>query len=69
ELHEHLSEAIATLPLRYRVPVVLRDVEGWSYADIARMTGTQPGTVKSRISRARQQLKEKLEPYVNGARK
>jgi len=66
EVHDQLHRAVAGLPLHYRVPVVLRDIEGWSYADIARLTGWREGTVKSRLSRARQQLRTKLLPYWNG---
>lgn len=66
EIHEQLSRAVASLPLRFRVPVVLRDIEGWSYADIARLTGWREGTVKSRLSRARRQLRTELAPYWNG---
>ncbi|HET9229090.1 MAG TPA: sigma-70 family RNA polymerase sigma factor [Thermoanaerobaculia bacterium] len=66
ELHREVSSAVARLPLRYRVPLVLHEIEGWSYADIARELGCREGTVKSRIHRGRQQLKERLAPYWNG---
>lgn len=68
EIHEQLSRAVAGLPLRFRVPIVLRDIEGWSYADIARLTGWREGTVKSRLSRGRQHLRTELAPYWNGDR-
>ena len=48
---------MAKLPLRYRVPLVLHEIEGWSYVDIAQELGCREGTVKSRIHRGRQQLK------------
>lgn len=66
ELHREVASAVAALPLRYRVPLVLHEIEGWAYADIARELGCREGTVKSRIHRGRQHLKQKLEPYWNG---
>ena len=66
ELSVRLSEALSALPLRYRSPLVLRDVEGWSYADIARAMSCGEGTVKSRIHRGRERLRRRLEPYWNG---
>ena len=66
ELHREVAAALAQLPLRYRVPLVLHEIEGWSYVDIAQETGCREGTVKSRVHRGRQQLKKRLEPYWNG---
>ena len=66
ELHREVAAALARLPLRYRVPLVLHEIEGWSYVDIAEEIGCREGTVKSRVHRGRQQLKAKLEPYWNG---
>ena len=66
ELHREVAAAVAQLPLRYRVPLVLHEIEGWPYADIARELGCREGTVKSRIHRGRQHLKERLAPYWNG---
>jgi RNA polymerase sigma-70 factor, ECF subfamily len=66
ELHREVSSAVAQLPLRYRVPLVLHEIEGWAYSEIARELGCREGTVKSRIHRGRQQLKERLAPYWNG---
>jgi RNA polymerase sigma-70 factor (ECF subfamily) len=66
ELHREVAAALAQLPLRYRVPLVLHEIEGWSYVDIAQETGCREGTVKSRVHRGRQQLKKTLEPYWNG---
>src|SRR6266545_38684 len=62
ELHREVAGALAVLPLRYRVPVVLHEIEGWSYSDIARELGCREGTVKSRIHRGRQQLRQSLQP-------
>jgi len=66
EAHGQVTEAVANLPLRYRVPLVLHEIEGWTYQDIAQELGCREGTVKSRVHRGRKQLKEKLEPYWNG---
>jgi RNA polymerase sigma-70 factor (ECF subfamily) len=68
ELTLRLSEALSALPLRYRSPIVLRDMEGWSYNDIARALRCGEGTVKSRIHRGREKLRLLLEPYWNGGR-
>ena len=66
ELTREVAAAVAKLPLRYRVPLVLHEIEGWSYVDIAQEMGCREGTVKSRVHRGRQQLKAKLEPYWKG---
>ena len=63
ELHARVSGAIAALPLVYRVPLVLHEIEGWSYEQVSQVTGAPEGTVKSRINRARQRLKQELAPY------
>ena len=55
-----IAGAIASLPEDHREMVVLRDVEGLSYEEIARVTGIGLGTVKSRLARARGELRERL---------
>ncbi len=64
ERHAAVARAITTLPEKYRAPLVLRDVEGKTYEEIARILQTSEGTVKSRISRARSFLREKLKAYL-----
>jgi RNA polymerase sigma-70 factor (ECF subfamily) len=59
-----LASAIATLPEKYRAPLVLRDVEGKNYQEIACILQMSEGTVKSRISRARSFLRGKLHSYL-----
>ena len=59
-----VARAIATLPEKYRAPLVLRDVEGRSYDEIAGILRMSEGTVKSRINRARSFLREKLSAYI-----
>ena len=63
EVKEKVSTALGELPATYRAPLVLRDIEGWSYQEIARALGCREGTVKSRINRGRGQLREILEPF------
>jgi RNA polymerase sigma-70 factor, ECF subfamily len=58
-----IARAIATLPDKYRAPIILRDVEGLSYEEIASVMQLGLGTTKSRISRARGLLKDKLKNY------
>jgi RNA polymerase sigma-70 factor (ECF subfamily) len=59
-----VREAIASLDARHRAVVILRDIEGFSYEEIARIEGLNVGTVKSRIARAREALKEKLKDVI-----
>jgi RNA polymerase sigma-70 factor, ECF subfamily len=59
-----ISRAIAALPEKYRVPVVLRDIQGRTYEEIAEIMELGLGTTKSRISRGRALLKEKLQHYL-----
>src|SRR5438552_19186062 len=61
-----VQRAIATLPEKYRAPLVLRDGEGKSYDEIASILSTSEGTVKSRINRARNFLRDKMRSYVQG---
>jgi len=58
-----IARAIAALPEKYRAPIVLRDVEGKSYEEVAAIMQLGLGTTKSRISRARKLLREKLQTY------
>jgi RNA polymerase sigma-70 factor (ECF subfamily) len=55
-----LDQALAALPDDFRIPVVLRDVGGLDYAEIADVIGVPIGTVKSRIARGRAQLASAL---------
>jgi len=55
-----ISEALARLPLVFREAVVLRDLEGLAYEEIADATGVRVGTVRSRIARGREQLRQLL---------
>ena len=64
ERRNAVQRAISTLPEKYRAPLILRDVDGRSYDEIARILETSEGTVKSRISRARGFLREKMSAYI-----
>jgi len=66
ELSAVLAQCLQELPLKYRQPLVLRDVEDWSYADIAQSLDCNPGTVKSRIFRGREMLRKLVAPHWNG---
>lgn len=59
-----VARAIASLPEKYRAPLVLRDIEERSYEEIAGILELSEGTVKSRISRARAFLRDKLKGYL-----
>ena len=63
ERSDVIARAIASLPEKYRIAVILRDVEGRSYEEIAEIMDLGLGTTKSRISRGRGILKDKLESY------
>ena len=64
ELRRRVSEALRLLPEDYRMPVILRDLEGWNYDEIAGSLGLPVGTVKSRIARGRGRLRELLAPLL-----
>ena len=66
EIQRQVSAAIERLPLQYRAPLVLFEIEEWSYDDIARAMDIPCGTVKSRISRARDLLRRHLAPWWTG---
>ncbi len=59
-----IAKAIEALPPKYRLPIVLRDVEGRSYEEVAAILELGLGTTKSRISRGRALLKEKLKDHI-----
>ena len=64
----HLARALESLPSRSREIIVLRELEGCSYKEIATITSIPLGTVMSRVSRARQQLQLALtDPTQNEA--
>ncbi|MGD2040818.1 MAG: sigma-70 family RNA polymerase sigma factor [Anaerolineae bacterium] len=60
ELNQAIQRGIETLPPEQRIMVVLSDVQGLSYKEIADVTGVSLGTVKSRLSRGRAKLRDQL---------
>ncbi|MBQ6374355.1 MAG: sigma-70 family RNA polymerase sigma factor [Clostridia bacterium] len=60
EQRRGLTQAIGELPDDMRAAVVLRDVQGMSYEEIAQVLSANVGTIKSRISRGRERLREKI---------
>lgn len=64
ELLNLIKSALVLLPDEYREAFILREYEGFSYAEIAEITNTTLTTVKVRIFRAKQKIKEILSPYL-----
>lgn len=64
ELSEVIRETIRKLPEHFRFVIILRELQGLSYEEIADITNTNVGTVKSRIARARNKLQEELKGYI-----
>ncbi len=58
-----IREAILTLPEKYRLVIVLRDLEGFSTAETAQILNLKPSNIKVRLHRARLYLREKLKGY------
>jgi len=68
ELDEVIKESINDLPEQFRTVVILRELQGLSYDEIAKITKTNIGTVKSRLARARAKLQEQIKPYLEHER-
>ena len=64
QLKQAVGRAIAAVPEKYRVALVLRDLEGFAYEEIGEMLKIPGGTVRSRINRARGILKRKMQPLL-----
>ena len=63
ELLDKINEAIVTLPEKYRLVIVLRDIEGFSTAETAQILNLSDANVKVRLHRARLFLRDKLKGY------
>ena len=63
-LKEVVQNALKKLPDKYRMPIILKDIDGLSYDEIADVISCEVGTVKSRLSRGRTMLKEILKPLL-----
>jgi RNA polymerase sigma-70 factor (ECF subfamily) len=64
QLSDHVRNALEKLTPSLRMPVVLYDIEGLAYGEIAKVLGVAEGTVKSRIHRARKALREELKSVL-----
>lgn len=64
ERRREVFRILETLPPKYRLILTLRDVQGMSYEDVASALGIAPGTVDSRLHRARKMLRKKMGPYL-----
>lgn len=64
ELEQIIKEAIQELPDPFRIAIILRELQGLSYEEIANATNSSVGTVKSRIARARTKLQAGLKSYI-----
>jgi RNA polymerase sigma-70 factor (ECF subfamily) len=65
EQERALQNALWKLSEEHRSVAILRDIQGFSYAEIADVLGISMGTVKSRLARARSELKKQLMPYLS----
>jgi len=63
ELHQLISQCLLSLPEEQRLVVILADLQGFSYEEIAQTTNSSSGTVKSRLSRGRANLRKVLLHY------
>jgi len=63
-MDEEVREGLESLPLQFRSPVLLADLQGFSYKEIAQIMGVPVGTVMSRLSRGRHMLQRKLWEYA-----
>jgi RNA polymerase sigma-70 factor (ECF subfamily) len=66
ELAEHIQAAIDELPPYHRAVIVMREIEGMSYADMAKAMKVSKGTIMSRLHHARQKLQRSLKDYLQG---
>jgi RNA polymerase sigma-70 factor (ECF subfamily) len=66
EMRERLIQALTTLPEVYRVPVVLRDLQGMSTEEASQVLRVKPQTLKSRLHRGRLILREALAEFAGG---
>ena len=62
---DEVSLALNTLPVDFKTVILLCDIEGFTYEEIAKIIDIPVGTVRSRLHRARNLLKEKLEKYAH----
>ncbi len=68
-MRELVREGIGQLPETYRLVMLLRDIEGLDTKETAQLLGVSANAVKIRLHRARQALRELLDPHFGGAAK
>lgn len=66
EMRDRIAAAVLSLDPDYREVVILREIEGLGYAEIAQVTGHSQDLIRTRLSRARAMLRRKLEAYYRG---
>ena len=66
ELEHAVHDSIESLPEELRSAIVLREMEGLSYDEIAQIMDCPVGTVRSRIFRARESIHQNIEPLLEG---
>ena len=64
EVQDLIANGLKTLPEKFRLPVILKDIDGMSYEEIAEIMECEVGTVKSRLSRGRTMLRNLLRPLL-----
>ncbi len=67
ELAEHIQTAVDALPPYHQAVIIMREIEGMSYSEMAKTLKVSKGTIMSRLHHARQKLKRSLDPYLKGA--
>ncbi|MEJ2077516.1 MAG: sigma factor-like helix-turn-helix DNA-binding protein [Acidobacteriota bacterium] len=68
ELAGELYEAVQSLPFEYRIPLILKDIEGYSIKQISSLLALKEPTTKTRIHRARLSVRERLSHYFENRR-
>ena len=63
-LGDEITQALNSLPVNFKTAILLCDIEGFSYEEIANIVDIPIGTVRSRLHRARKMLKDKLKAYA-----
>ena len=64
EAQELVAKGLQMIPEKFRIPIILKDINGFTYEEMAKMMECELGTVKSRLSRARTMLRDVLRPLM-----